>query len=117
MSPEVAEQIPNCPQCALGLPMHPSFLYEIAFLLGLFVALAWLRPRIRVQGDLFKIFLLAYGVFRFFVEYVRGNETFTLGLSGSQVFLLCTLPLLALYFARQLARHAYTVEPREVATT
>lgn len=117
VSPELAERIPNCPQCALGIPMHPSFLYEIAFLLGLFVALRWLRPRIHVQGDLFKIFLLAYGVFRFFVEYVRGNETFALGLSGSQIFLLGTLPLLAAALARRALRRASRPAPREVVTT
>jgi len=42
---------------------------------------------------------------------VRGNETFAWGLSGSQVFLLFTLPLLFAYFGRQFARHAYRAEP------
>jgi prolipoprotein diacylglyceryltransferase len=117
VSPEIAAGIPNCPQCATGVPMHPSFLYEIGFLLALFGLLRWLRPRVRVEGDLFKIFLVVYGTFRFFVEFVRGNETFALGLSGSQVFLLLTLPLLYAYFARQLARRASTTTlPREVAT-
>ena len=41
------------------------------------------------------------------VEFVRGNDTFALGLSGSQIFLLLTMPLLFGYFARQLAHHAY----------
>lgn len=115
VSPEAAERLPNCPQCALGVAMHPSFLYEIAFLVALFVLLRWLRPRIAVQGDLFKVFLLAYGTFRFSVEFVRGNETFLWGLSGSQVFLLCTLPLLVAYFGRQLARGAYRSARLEVA--
>lgn len=108
VSRETGARIPNCPQCATGVPMHPSFLYEIAFLLALFGLLRWLRPRVRVEGELFKIFLLAYGSFRFAVEFVRGNETFALGLSGSQVFLLFTLPLLFAYFARQIARGAYS---------
>lgn len=107
VSRAVAARIPNCPQCATAVPMHPSFLYEIAFLVVLFGLLEWLRPRVRVPGELFKVFLLAYGVFRFFVEFVRGNPVFALGLSGSQLFLLCTLPLLFAYFARQLARGAY----------
>jgi prolipoprotein diacylglyceryltransferase len=111
VGPQVAARIPMCPTCAPGVPMHPSFLYEIAFLLALFGVLLWLRPRVRVPGELFKIFLLAYGVFRFFVEFVRGNETFGWGLSGSQVFLLFTLPLLFVHFGRQFARHAYRAEP------
>lgn len=116
VSPEAAARLPNCPQCAIGVPMHPSFLYEIAFLLALFVALRWLRTRVAVGGDLFKVFLLAYGTFRFLVEFVRGNETFLWGLSGSQVFLLCTLPLLVGYFGKQLARHAYRRVSVEVAS-
>ncbi|HSD48759.1 MAG TPA: diacylglyceryl transferase, partial [Actinomycetota bacterium] len=56
---------------------------------------------------LFKVFLLAYGLFRLSIEFVRGNETFLWGLSGSQIFLLCTMPLLLAYFGRQLARGAY----------
>ena len=108
VSPEVGAQIPNCPQCATGVPLHPSFLYEIAALLGLYALLRLLQPRIDVPGELFKLFLLGYGSFRFVVEFVRGNDTFALGLSGSQIFLLLTMPLLFGYFARQLAHRAYT---------
>ncbi len=108
VSPEVGAQIPNCPQCATGVPLHPSFLYEIAALLGLYVVLRLLQPRIEIPGELFKLFLLGYGSFRFVVEFVRGNDTFALGLSGSQIFLLMTMPLLYGYFARQLAHHAYS---------
>jgi nitrate/nitrite transporter NarK len=35
------------------------------------------------------------------------NPRFALGLSGSQLFLLVTLPFLLAYFARQILRHAY----------
>lgn len=113
VSPEVGARIPNCPQCTTGLPLHPSFLYEIAALVVLYGVLRWLRPRVEVPGELFKIFLLGYGTVRFLVEFVRGNETFALGLTGSQIFLTATMPLLFAYFLRQLARHAYQpVRPR-----
>lgn len=110
-SAEVAARIPNCPQCLLGVALHPSFLYEIAFHLAMFGVLLWLRPRIRVPGELFMVYLLGYGLFRFAVEFVRGNATMALGLSGSQLFLAGTLPLLISYFIRQLARHAYRRAP------
>src|SRR5206468_6109316 len=62
-------RIPNCSYCTPGVSLHPSFLYEIAFHLAMFVLLlVYLRPRVRVEGDLFKIYLLAYALFRFFVE-------------------------------------------------
>ena len=98
---DVLARIPNCPQCVPGVAMHPSFLYEVVFFVGLFVALMWLRPRIHVPGELFKIFLAAYVVFRFGVEFVRGNHVVALGLTRSQWFLLVTGPLIAWYFVRQ----------------
>jgi len=99
VSPDVASRIPMCPTCAPGIGMHPSFLYEIAFHAVMFaLLLTWLRPRARVPGELFTIYLVAYATFRFAVEFVRGNEVLVAGLTGPQVFLLVTGPLLALRF-------------------
>lgn len=103
----VVHKIPNCPQCAPGVALHPSFLYEIVFLLGLFAILLWLRSRVHVPGELFKIFLASYAVFRFVVEFARGNEVVALGLTRSQWFLLATVPLFVWHFARQLRSGAY----------
>lgn len=105
---ETLGRIPNCPQCQPGVAMHPSFLYEIAFFLALFALLRWLRPRLaHVPGELFKVFLAAYCMFRFAVEFVRGNPEVALGLTRSQWFLLVTGPLIAWYIARQVRSGAY----------
>ena len=87
-----------------GVARHPSFVYEIAFHLAAFVALRRLRPRVRVEGDLFKLYLLGYALFRFAVEFVRGNEVVWRGLTRSQLFLVPSAALLAWYFARQRLR-------------
>jgi phosphatidylglycerol---prolipoprotein diacylglyceryl transferase len=113
---EVLDRIPNCPQCVPGVSMHPSFLYEVAFFLGLFVALMWLRPRVHVPGELFKVFLATYVVFRFGVEFVRGNHVVAWGLTRSQWFLLGTGPLIAWYFVRQVHSGAYRQQPDPVVT-
>jgi prolipoprotein diacylglyceryltransferase len=114
VSREVAAGIPMCPTCSPGAPMHPSFLYEIAFHTVMFVLLlTWLRRRSQVPGELFTIYLVAYAAFRFAVEFVRGNEVLVGGLTGPQVFLLATGPLLALRFVagrRAVARHVVPVE-------
>jgi phosphatidylglycerol---prolipoprotein diacylglyceryl transferase len=105
---ETLGRIPNCPQCQPGVAMHPSFVYEIAFFVGLFVALQWLRPHVwHIPGELFKAFLASYCVFRFAVEFVRGNPEVALGLTRSQWFLLATGPLIAWYFLRQVRSGAY----------
>lgn len=85
---------PECPGCLTGQAMHPSFLYEIAFQFTAFVVLLWLRPRIHRPGELFVLYLAAYAVFRFFVEFVRANETVWLDLTRPQWFLLPSLAVL-----------------------
>jgi len=105
LSDATLARIPNCPYCVPGVALHPSFLYEIAFHLAMFVVLLWyLRPRVTIEGDLFKIYLLAYAVFRFFVEFVRGNVVMWHGLSGSQLFLIPSTIVLITYFVQQRAR-------------
>ncbi len=107
---EVAARIPMCPGCVAGTPMHPSYLYEIAFHLVMFAVLWRLRDRWAVRGESFKVYLLAYGIFRFGLEFVRGNPMMFGGLTGSQLFLLATVPLLAAYFARRVRSGAPDVE-------
>ena len=54
------------------LPRHPSQLYE-AFLEGivLFTVLWLYSAKPRPRGAVFGLFLLLYGIFRFFVEFIR----------------------------------------------
>src|SRR5262245_35151660 len=64
LTPAQAATIPGAPA---GVPLHPSFAYEIAFHLAAFGALVWLRSRISTPGELFKLYLAGYAVFRFLV--------------------------------------------------
>jgi prolipoprotein diacylglyceryltransferase len=78
-----------------GVGLHPTFAYEIVFQI---VAFAWLwrhRDRLPRPGDLFIVYVGAYALFRFGVEFFRANEQVWFGLTRPQWFLLCTLPLLA----------------------
>ena len=84
-----------------GVPRHPSFLYEIAFQFGAFALLWWARPRVHIRGDLFKIYLLLYALFRFAVEFVRGNDVVWSGLTRSQLFLVPATLALCGYFLKQ----------------
>lgn len=86
---------PECPGCLTGAAMHPSFLYEIAFQLTAFVVLLLLRTKVTRSGELFVIYIAAYAVFRFVVEFFRANELVWLNLTRPQWFLLVTLPILA----------------------
>jgi prolipoprotein diacylglyceryl transferase len=90
-----------------GVPLHPSFAYEILFQAAMFLVLWWLRDRIQAPGELFKIYLAGYAAFRFAVEFVRGNQVAFAGLTRPQLFLLACLPLLAFHVVRQARRGVY----------
>jgi phosphatidylglycerol:prolipoprotein diacylglycerol transferase len=54
------------------LPRHPSQLYESALEGGvLFIILWFLKDKKLPSGGLMAVFLFAYGIFRFFVEFFR----------------------------------------------
>ena len=109
VSPEVAARIPDCRYCAPGARMHPSFVYEIIFHAIMFAWLWRLRPRAPGDGGLLKIYLLCYALFRFAVEFVRGNEIVWAGLTRSQLFLIPSTTLLVIYFWRHRAEYAYAL--------
>jgi phosphatidylglycerol---prolipoprotein diacylglyceryl transferase len=107
LTPDPAVAIPGCTTCTLGVPLHPSFLYEVVFHLIAFVVLVRYGPRLRAPGETFTLYLLAYGSFRFLAEFTRDSVVMAAGLTGSQLFLLATLPLLVTHVVRQVRRGAY----------
>jgi prolipoprotein diacylglyceryltransferase len=105
VSAEAAAAFSRCPGC--DGPMHPSMLYEIGFQLAAFAILWRLSPILPVRGDTLKAYLLAYGVFRFNVEWVRGNEVQFAGMTGPQLVLIPLIALLMIHFARQILSGVY----------
>ena len=103
-----AAAFPWCPGCAL--PMHPSMVYEILFNLAAIVVILRYGRRVPVQGDLLKAYLLAAFVFRFLVEFVRGNEPQAFGLTGPQLVLIPLTALLVVHFVRE-ARQGHLARP------
>ncbi len=77
-----------------GLPRHPIALYEILFLMLIFILIKQLRkkPNRFENGMYFKIFMVAYFLFRFAIEFIKPNSFFVVGLSSIQV--LCLICLL-----------------------
>ena len=57
-----------------GAMRHPTQLYEAGLNLLLYGALAWYYPRRRRDGDVLALYLIAYSVLRFLLEFVRGDE-------------------------------------------
>ncbi len=82
--------------------VHPTPLYDAGFNLIWFGVLLLLRDHPAMQnGNLLKLGLAGYAVFRFCVEFVRNNPVIALGLTGPQIFCLALLGLLVLYYGRR----------------
>ncbi|HME00612.1 MAG TPA: prolipoprotein diacylglyceryl transferase [Terriglobia bacterium] len=58
----------------LGIPLHPTQVYESLATLAIFGFLIWWFPRKTRDGEVFLIYLALYAVARFFLEFLRGDE-------------------------------------------
>lgn len=100
---------------AAGVPLHPSFAYEIAFHVVALAVLMRHRDRLSEPAELFTLYLAGYAVFRFLVEFVRANEVVWLGLTRPQLVLAAFLPFVIGRAAIVLARSRTPSLPRQGA--
>jgi len=76
-----------------GIPRHPAPAYEMLFNFSMaFLLLALCRRQI-LFGRLFALYLVSYGLFRFFIEFIRETAKPYDGLSGYQ--LMCVVMVFA----------------------
>lgn len=69
-----------------GIPRHPAALYEMLFDFAIGFLLIALYRRGKLQGRLFAVFLIVYGVFRFTSEFWRETAKAFAGWSAYQWF-------------------------------
>ncbi len=76
-----------------GVLRHPTSLYELVFLVILFIGLKHLRKTKKLKnGNLFKWFMILYFGFRFFIEFLKPNVFYMFGLSSIQILcIICWL--------------------------
>ncbi len=83
----------------IGIPVHPTQVYEIIYNLIVFGILMALRKRFRPDGSLFMIYLSFYSVWRIAVDFIREGKPFLFGLHEAQVIsiiiLIITISLMA----------------------
>ena len=74
---------------------HPTQLYEGLFMLGMFFYLERIKVRPGLKpGELFKILMIAYFIFRFLIEFIRVEKAAFWGLTVFQVIALGVLAYL-----------------------
>jgi len=75
-----------------GLLRHPVALYEIVYLILLWIFLIIVQKKyIYPSGYLFKVFMLAYFLFRFCLDFIKPIHPLFLGLSSIQLTCVCVI--------------------------
>ena len=93
-----------------GIMRHPVTLYEIVFLFALWMALHYAKKKASLEnGALFKLFMIAYLLFRFLLDFIKPYYPIVLGLSTIQLASLLGLVyyLPYIFFPKRLLTAAY----------
>lgn len=82
---------PDSPAGSSGTKVIPTQLLESFLLLLIFLVLLLTRKTKKFEGQIFLLYLMLYGVSRFIIEFLRGDER-------GQIFILSVSQFVALIF-------------------
>src|SRR5215217_5746206 len=89
----------------LGVPLHPTQLYEAGAELVILGILLWTERKGRgFAGRTFWLYMLLYAVSRFIIEFFRGDERGTVGMFSTSQFISIVLAPLAIVMLVYLGR-------------
>ena len=81
-----------------GILRHPVCLYEIAFLVTLWISIKQIDKRLSLaNGAKFKLFMMGYLLFRLLLDFIKPHYTFNIGLSTIQLTCIAGLAWYARY--------------------
>lgn len=87
-----------------GLKRHPVTLYEITYLVLVWLGIKYLNRQYHLKdGSLFILFMITYYIFRFFLEYIKPTFGYFLGFTSIQV----TCIIILLYYLN------YIINPKK----
>ena len=58
------------------MPVHPTFLYESLWNIIVFVILLWYRARKKISGEILCLYMILYGIGRFWIEGIRTDSLY-----------------------------------------
>ena len=98
----------------LGVPLHPTQLYEAgAELIILLILLASERKKRPFAGRTFWLYMLLYTISRFIIEFFRGDERGTVGVLSTSQFISVLLAPLAIVMLVYLSKRRTPVPDRK----
>ena len=75
----------------------PTQLIECSFDLFLLNYILYAENKDKFNGRRYSIFLLIYGIYRFFIEFIRNTKPIFLNMSNGQIMSLITIVLAIIY--------------------
>lgn len=95
-----------------GILRHPVALYEIVYLILLWITLSVLNKKLPLDsGALFKIFMIGYLLFRFLLDFIKPGWRYCLGLGSIQLACLGGLA----YYGRYLFNPTLLLKKKELS--
>ena len=99
-----------------GLRRHPAQLYEMAFHATMAVILAVLQRRGLFRGQLIKLYIITYLLYRFATEFLRPEPVVAAGLTGYQWACLALVPGFAGLWVRDARAESVASPPHRPET-
>jgi len=98
------------PANLLGVPTHPTPVYEQLWLLVMLGVLLYVIPRLKTDGLAFLLYVGLYSFGRFFISFYRVNNIIFLGMREAQLFAVAGIIFapLAAYLLKRRAQNQAT---------
>jgi phosphatidylglycerol---prolipoprotein diacylglyceryl transferase len=81
-----------------GIRVHPTFLYESLWNLGVFAILILHRKKKKVDGEIFLLYGILYSVGRFWIEGLRTDSLMFFGMRAAQLISLAIIVVFSATF-------------------
>lgn len=90
-----------------GMKVHPTFLYESLWDIGVFLILIFYRKKKKVDGEVFLLYGILYSIGRFWIEGLRTDSLMFMGMRAAQLLSLAVILVFGIifYLVRQRAKN------------
>ncbi|MDF2520317.1 MAG: lgt1 [Clostridia bacterium] len=78
-----------------GMKVHPTFLYESLWNLGVFAFLIYYKKKKKADGEVFLWYGILYSIGRFWIEGLRTDSLWFMGMRAAQLVSVATIVIFA----------------------
>lgn len=86
-----------------GMKVHPTFLYESIWNLGVFLFLIFYKGKKKANGEVFLLYGILYSIGRFWIEGLRTDSLWFMGMRAAQLISIAIIIIfsVAMFFIRR----------------